>query len=137
MTWPRSGIHTERVRTGISVEGALGPGPQPLPAMALRELRTKDISGSFKEVRAGGQEGRKERDVNGAGTALLGLHSMGRAGGPSSRQAPPAGHQEHQARPPPQTSLRPPGRSLSLGLQTEVLRGLPGSRWEVLFGQMK
>lgn len=60
------------------------------------------------------------------------FHSVGRAGGPASLR--------HHSRvpatpglPSPLDLLWPPGRSLSLGLQTEVLRGLPAAKVSLAF----
>ena len=70
-----------------------------------------------------GQAEGKKRDARGGG-AQHSTVCTGQAG--LAPQAPPARHQECQAHPPAGDLPWSPGQPLSLGLQTEVLRGLCG-----------
>lgn len=119
--------HWAESELGFNVGGALGPGLPSLPTATLRELRTGlgSFSGSFKEVRAEGREERKERDAVGHAQHST-VRSVGRA---MARLH--LGHPQQGTR---NTWRWSPGRSLSVGLQTEVLSGLPGPSWEGLLG---
>ena len=91
--------------------------------------RTNSKTGKhfWELLRKGGRQWGRQRARKGMPVGGGAPHSTvctGQAG--LAPQAPPARHQERQAHPPAGDLPSSPGPPLSLGLQTEVLRGLCG-----------
>ena len=126
MTSPRSVTHTgwnqSENHHGRRPWSALGP----LPPTILTEPRARLGSFSGKCFHCCGRRGSRAGRGEGKGCQWGSAQNCTVCTVWAWLVAPLHLRHHQQARPPPQSSLRPPGRSLSLGRWTEVLKGFPG-----------